>query len=119
MTTNVVGEESNRVEFQAAKEMTKAQSYAAFLVKLAKEGGALDAVDQDLRLLKTTISGHLNLKNTLTDVGVPMERKQKVIEEILAGKGSAAILTFLTLLSDLGQVKMLPQIAEEFARRLE
>ena len=119
MTTNVLGGEPNLVEFRAAKEMTKAQSYAASLVELAKAEGALDAVDQDLRLLKETISEHLNLKNALIDGGVPMEQKQKVIEEIFSGKVSAVTLNFLTLLSGMGQVEILPQIADEFARRLE
>ena len=119
MTTNVEGEQPNRTESRAAKEMTKAQSYAASLVELAKAEGALDAVDQDIRLLKATISEHLNLKNALIDATVPIEQKQKVIEEIFSGKVSPVTLNFLTLLSGMGQVEILPQIADEFARRLE
>jgi len=119
VTTNVEGEQPNRTESRAAKEMTKAQSYAASLVELAKAEGALDAVDQDIRLLKATISEHLNLKNALIDATVPIEQKQKVIEEIFSGKVSPVTLNFLTLLSGMGQVEILPQIADEFARRLE
>lgn len=119
MTTNDGGGQPGRVGDRSNREMTKAQSYAASLVELAAAEGVLDEVDQDLRLVKATIAEHMKLKHALADAGVPAAQKQKVMEEVFSGKVSAVTLGFLTLLSTMHQVGLLPQLADEFARRLE
>ncbi len=119
MKTNAGGEQVGGVEVRAAKEMTKAQSYAASLIELAKGEGVLDAVDEDLRLVNDTIAKHMKLKSTLAETEIPVEQRQKVIDEVFGGRIGGVTLNFLVLLSGMGQVELLPQIADEFARRLE
>ena len=119
MKTSAGDDQLKPVEYRAAKEMTKAQSYAASLVELAKAEGSLDRVDQDIRLVKATLAEHINLKTALTDSGVPVEQQQRVVEEIFSDKVARVTLNFIRLLIGMGQVGLLPEIADEFARRLE
>ena len=119
MKTNAGGPQLNPVEYQAAKEMTKADSYAAALVELAKAETGLDIVDKDLRLVKSTLAEHMKLKTALADAGVATEQKQKVIEEVFGGGISQVTLNFLVLLAGMGQIDLLPEVAEKFSRRLE
>ena len=118
MRTNE-GEQLSRVEVKAAKEMTKAESYAASLVELAKIDAGLDAVEEDLRFVKETVGEHINLRGALADPVVPAEKKQKIVEDIFKAKVADVTLNFIQLLVGMGQVELLPEIADEFTRRLE
>jgi F-type H+-transporting ATPase subunit delta len=102
-----------------AKPMTKTQLCAYSLVDLAKAEGTLDVVDNDLRLIKSTLAEHLDLKTALTGGGISDKQKLKVVEEVFKGRVSPVTIVFLQLLAILGQISLLPAIADEFSRRLE
>ncbi len=93
--------------------------FAGSLVELAKVGEGLDIIDRDLRLVKETVSGHMDLKKTLVDAGAEIEQKQAVIRELFHNKVSETTQHFLQMLVGLGRFEAVPEIAEAFARRLE
>ena len=107
------------VELRGRKSRAKAEAYAASLVELAKTEASLEVVDQDLRLVKETLAGHMGLKTTLADPDLPVERKQSVLEEIFGPNVSMVTLNFMQFLAGMGQIELLPEVAANFARRLE
>lgn len=96
--------------------MSMVQAHAASLISIVNGEGKLD---DDLNLIKKTLAGHLNLKAALTGDEITVEQKLNVIEEVFRGRVSAAAIVFLQLLAVLERVALLPQIADEFARRFE
>ena len=110
---------SEQVKVEATKVATEAEYFAGSLVELAKVGGGLDIVDRDLRLIKETIGGHMDLKRTLSEGELPSENKQAVIDGLFRNKISDVTLNFLQLIVGLGRVELLGEIAESFAARLE
>jgi F-type H+-transporting ATPase subunit delta len=101
------------------KELTKPQSYAASLAALAKAEDGLDMIDQDLRLIKETLVGHMALRKSLDDSTLPPAHKQSVIEEVFGSKVSPTALNFLQLLVGMGRIDILPDVADAFARLLQ
>lgn len=108
-----------RVGARGNGELTKAEAYAASLVQLAKTEAGLDAVDRDLRLAKSALTEHMALKKALTDPALPVEKKQAVIEELFGVSVSMVTLNFMQLLAGMGQIELLPDVAEAFAKNLE
>ena len=96
-----------------------ADGYASSLVEMAKVAAGLDAVDKDLRFVAETLSGHLELRKTLNDAQVSLERKNAVLEELFGNKVEPVTLNFVRFLANMGRVDNLPDIAELFAKRLE
>ncbi len=94
-------------------------AFAGSLVELAKIDEGLDIVDRDLRLVKETVAGHMDLKKTLADTGVALEQKQAVIRELFHNKVSETTQHFLQMLIGLGRFEAVPDIAQAFAQRLE
>ncbi len=98
---------------------TQADAFAGSLVELAKGSEGLDAVDRDLRLVKETITSHMDLKKTLTDAGVDSARKQAVLGELFADKLTNTTLQFLQMMVGLNRFDLVLEIGDAFASRLE
>jgi F-type H+-transporting ATPase subunit delta len=101
------------------RELTKAQSYASSLAALAKAESNLDMVDQDLRLIKEALVGHMGLRKSLSDPTLTPAHKQAVVEEVFGSKVSPTALNFLQLLVGMGRIDILPDAADAFARLLQ
>lgn len=103
----------------STKSTSEVAGFAGSLVALAKVGPGLDVVDRDLRLVKETVSGHMDLKRALADPSLPVEKKQTVVRELFDKKISGTTLGFLDLLVGMDRTELIPALADEFASRLE
>lgn len=74
-----------------------ARRYAEALGELAFEQGALDQVEQELLTLRELLEGREALRRVLESRQVKPEEKQRLINEMFAGKLSRITLNFLLL----------------------
>merc|ERR1711966_617610 len=88
-------------------------SYAAALLDMAKQTGALEAIHADMDALETICTD--DLTNFLTNSTVPKEKKSAMLAQIAKeGQFSAATGNFLNLLVDKQRIDLLAEIIEEF-----
>ena len=103
----------------ASMAIDAVSGYARSLVDLAKVEASLDLVDRDLRLVKETLSGHVDLKKTLVDPDLALGKKQAVLRDLFTAKIDDVTLNYVQFLVGMGQTEIIPDIADEFARQLE
>ncbi|CAN5896094.1 hypothetical protein BH23ACT5_BH23ACT5_07590 [soil metagenome] len=78
--------------------------YAAGIVEIARAEGVLARVESELYELGRQIDSSPELRSTLTDPQLPLERKRAVISDLLSGRASSLTLglTEFLLGQDLG-----------------
>merc|ERR1712205_262111 len=88
-------------------------SYAAALLDMAKETGALEAIHADMDALETICTE--DLTTFLSNSTVPKDKKAAMLSQIAKeGQFSAATGNFLSLLVDKQRIDLLAEIIEEF-----
>lgn len=90
--------------------------YAVALLSVAEAEGALDRVQDELYAFAKAFGRHGDLREALTDAGLPSERKKSVIDELLGKRAHPLTATLVGFLVDAGQARRIGPIAEELAR---
>ena len=99
--------------------MAEAQirGYAAAIFEMARGEGVIERVEGELFRLARAIEGSEDLKETFSDIRLPMERKQGVIDDLLGGRAHRLTISFVSFVVDLGRGGDLGSIAEELTKR--
>ena len=63
-------------------------AYAEALFAVARAEGTLGEVEDELFRFSQTLQGSDELRDALTDPGIPASRRQQVVEDLLGGKAS-------------------------------
>jgi F-type H+-transporting ATPase subunit delta len=92
------------------------RGYAQALLAIAETEGVLDRVQNELYAFATSVERQPSLREALTDVALPDERKRAVIEELLGTRAHPLTTTLVAFLVDAGQARHIGAIAEELAR---
>lgn len=96
-----------------------AQRYAAALVDVAVEQGAVDELKKQLSEFIVLLGASADLRNFLSNPAVGRTQKQAVIEKLVARMGaSKALRNFLFVLVDNRRTGILPEIQEVFISQL-
>ena len=92
--------------------------YAAALFEVARAEGALGVVEDELFNLSHVLSGSDELRATLTDAAIPSEKRQEIIEDLLA-KGEATPITtnLVSFIVGAGHARDLPAIISSLVER--
>lgn len=93
------------------KNARAAVRYARSLIDLAQEKNLLDKINEDMELLKNTISESHDLELMLASPVVKSDKKIAVLEAIFAGKIDALSLSFINLITNNGREQLLAAIA--------
>ncbi|MFP5321064.1 MAG: ATP synthase F1 subunit delta [Acidimicrobiia bacterium] len=88
------------------------KAYAAAIAAVARAEGELGAVQDELFSLARTLGGSEELQATLSDPQVPVERRQQIVEDLLAGKVSKTTSAAVSLVVGTGRARDLHGIAE-------
>ncbi len=89
--------------------------YAAALLDVADaEGSADDIVDEVFRIARA-FDGNEELRATLSDLRVPVERKQAVVSDVLEGRASKVTIALINLVVGAGRSVDLVAIANRMA----
>jgi F-type H+-transporting ATPase subunit delta len=96
-----------------------AARYASALFDLAKEGGALKALEADTTALTETLAASEALRGVIASPVVSRDEQGKVMAEIAAKLGLSTLMSnTIALMSDKRRLFVLPQLMAQLADRI-
>jgi F-type H+-transporting ATPase subunit delta len=91
--------------------------YANALFEVARVEGSLGEVEDELFRFARTLEGNDELRSKLTDVAIPVARRQGIVEDLLGGKASPVTASLVQFVIGLGRARQLPQIIDRLVQR--
>jgi F-type H+-transporting ATPase subunit delta len=91
-----------------------AYRYARSLMELAQEKGVLAGVHEDMRLVAATCAASRDLLVLLKSPVVKSDKKDKVLDQVFAGKIGQLTSAFMGILVRKGREALLPHVAAAF-----
>ena len=92
-------------------------AYAAALLEIAKAEGSLDTVEDELFRVARTLEGNDELRSTLSDQAIPVERRQAIVESLLGGRASPVTTALVSFVVGAGRSRNLPEIIDLLVAR--
>lgn len=89
----------------------KIAGYARGIFELAEAEEVLERVESELLTVSQAVSESAELRSSLTDPQLPSERKQSIIDDLIAGRASSLTVGLVNLIVSQGRVSELPDIA--------
>ncbi len=98
---------------------TVAVRYARALLDVARKEADPRAIEDDLASFVALTRGHETLGQVLANPAVPVPRKAALVRELAArGRLSPLVVKLLVLLAERGRLALLPEVLDEYRRRL-
>lgn len=97
----------------------KTIGYAKALFEIARSEGDLERIADELFQFARTLEREHDLRQALTDIALPDEGKEKVLDDLLGGKASSHTANVLKFIVNQGRARQLVEIADELARIAE
>lgn len=91
-----------------------AYASAAFAVAMAEDN--LAEVEDELFRLGRLMQSNDELRNTLTDQRLPVERRQQIVEDLLDGRATSTTVAIVSMIVCAGRAGDLHKIADELVR---
>lgn len=92
-------------------------AYAAALFEVAKAEGSLASVEEELFRVARTLEGSDELRATLTDQAIPVERRQGIVEDLLGDRAAPVTTALVSFVVGSGRSKDLPAIIDRLVER--
>jgi F-type H+-transporting ATPase subunit delta len=89
--------------------------YAQGIFEMARAEGNLERVEDELLSVARAVETAPELRSNLTDPQLPLDKKQGIIDELLAGRASSLTVGVIQLLVGQGRASELPAIATAVA----
>jgi F-type H+-transporting ATPase subunit delta len=99
--------------------MTKAEIYARALFDLAVLADSVDETDEGVAAAAKAVRGHAGLRESLTDTGVPVEKKRDVLRDIFGENVTPEALAIVTLVVENGDADQLGDVSRTFGEIAE
>ena len=96
---------------------SRVTGYADALFAVAAAEGDLAAVEDELFRFAQALRSDDQLGSTLADQGVPVSRRQQVVEDLLGGKASATTTALGSMVVGAGRTTDLPAIVDALVER--
>jgi F-type H+-transporting ATPase subunit delta len=93
----------------------RTSGYARGIFEMARGEGELERVEGELLALSRALEGSPDLRSSLTDPQLPLDKKQGVIEGLIGGRASSLTVGLVQLLVGQNRVTDLPAIARAVA----
>ncbi len=85
--------------------------YAQGILAMAQAEGNLDRVEGELRAVAQAFDTSPELRSNLTDPQIPLDKKQGIVDELIAGRASSLTVGLVQLLVSQNRSSDLPAIA--------
>ncbi|MFM7338333.1 MAG: ATP synthase F1 subunit delta [Actinomycetota bacterium] len=95
----------------------KIESYSRALFEIAQAEGNLPIVEDELFRMARAFESNEQLRGTLTDSTIPVDRRQQVVEQLLGGKASNTSVQLVSLIVGAGRARDLPAIVDRLVQR--
>lgn len=92
------------------------RGYAQALFSVAEAEGALDTVGDELFRFARALERQGKLRDALTDIRLPHERKRKLLVDVLGKKANPHTVNLLTFVVEQGRARDLGAIVDELVR---
>jgi F-type H+-transporting ATPase subunit delta len=98
---------------------SSAARYAKALLDVSRKEGDPEAAGRDLKAFVSLTSGHAQLARALVNPAIPVQRKTALVGELLALAPVGPVVgKLLLLLAQRDRLVLLPDLLEEYGRRL-
>ena len=88
-------------------------AYAEALFGVACAEGTLGEVEDELFRFSQTLQGSDELRDALTDPGIPASRRQQITEDLLGGRASPTTVALVSMVVGTGRARELPTIIRQ------
>ncbi|MBI4728979.1 MAG: ATP synthase F1 subunit delta [Acidobacteria bacterium] len=95
----------------------RVEGYAAALFEVARAEGALDRVEDELFRFARTLERESRLREALTDIALPAERRSAMVGELLGGKASGHATNLIRFIVEQGRAREIPAIVDSLVAR--
>ena len=92
----------------------KVAAYAQGLLSIARAEGHLERVEDELFRVARAFESNENLRTTLTDAAIPVDRRLGVVEDLLAQRATPFTTAAVAFVVAAGRARDLPAIADAF-----
>jgi len=92
-------------------------AYVSAMFEVAVANDALAAVEDEMFRLARAYETNEALRGSLGDTSLPVERRQKIVEQLLGGKAHNVTVQLASMLVGTGHVSLLPQVADALVKR--
>lgn len=95
-------------------DQTVGRRYAGALLAEARRSNEVEAVDQDVALLVETATTAPDFERALRSPVIPVEKKRRIVEQLLKARLQAVTYRFVELLIDKDRIAILPEILRAY-----
>ncbi len=99
----------------AGDERIDAYATALFAVALAE--GSLETVEEELFRVARTFEGNDELRSSLTDEAIPIDRRQGIVEDLLGERASPVTTALVSFVIGAGRARDLPAIVDKLVEQ--
>ncbi|MDQ1359525.1 MAG: F-type H+-transporting ATPase subunit delta [Acidimicrobiaceae bacterium] len=92
-------------------------AYAAALFQIAKAEGNLERIEDELFRFARTLESNEDLRMSLTDSTIPVERRQNIVQELLGGKALPVTVALISFVVGVGRGRTLPEIIDRLVAK--
>ena len=93
------------------------EGYAAAILEFAKAEGQLETIGDELFSIARIFESSSELRDSLSDPRLPIERKQGIISDLLETRASALTVNLINFIVGAGKARELPAIADRLVQR--
>ena len=93
------------------------EGYAAAILEFAKAEGQLETIGDELFSIARIFESSSELRDSLSDPRLPLERKQGIISDLLETRASALTVNLINFIVGAGKARELPAIADRLVQR--
>jgi F-type H+-transporting ATPase subunit delta len=91
--------------------------YASAILDLAEAEGELSRVETEFLALGQAFEKSAELRSTLTDPNLPLDKKSAIIDDLMGGRASSLTVGLVQFIVSQGRSSDIPEIAESFVEK--
>ncbi len=94
----------------------RSHAYAEALLAVARSEGNLAEVEDELFRFARSLETNDELRTTLTDMQLPVSRRQQIVEDLLGGRANPTTTALVSMVVGTGRARDLPAIVDELVK---
>ena len=91
--------------------------YASAILEFARAEGELETIGDELFQVARTFESSSELRDSLSDPRLPVDRKQGIVSDLLGTRASALTVNLINFVVGVGKARELPAIADRLVER--
>ena len=95
----------------------RVDGYANAIFEVAKAEGSLGRVEEELFRVARTLEASDELRETLSDIAIPVDRKQAIVNDLLSDRALPVTLALVSFVVAAGRSRDLPAIIDKLVER--